>query len=185
MGEIHTPNLVLPVTAVFTRHPSAVLWAKDRIRREWGEIVLESEPTAFSQTHYYDASMGENLTKYLFAVSPLMAPARLVTMKHQSNAWEEEFARLSRENPPGEIAEIRPLNVDPGYVDLGKLVLASTKDYAHRIYLDQGIYAEITLFFRHGKWEKHAWTFPDYGSGIYDRFLNGCREILAKQRKSS
>ena len=179
MGAIHSPNPVLPITAVFTRHDSAVAWVRERIRQAWGEIVLASMPVPFCQTHYYDAEMGENLTKYLFAMSPTMDPARLVEMKHQANAWEEEFADLSRETLP----EARPLNVDPGYIDLGKLVLASTKDYAHRIYMDRGIYAEITLFFRHGKWESHPWTFPDYGSGIYDDFLNGCREILFRERK--
>ncbi|MDO4550276.1 MAG: DUF4416 family protein [Planctomycetia bacterium] len=178
MGEIHCPLPVLPISAVFTRHEEALLWAKTRMEREWGKIILQSEGVSFSQTRYYEASMGAGLMKYLFALEPVMDPARLVEMKHQSNLWEEEFAEFCRQQKSGEIPEERPLNMDPGYVDLGKLVLASTKDYAHRIYLDRGIYAEITLFYRHKKWESHPWTFPDYGSGIYDDFLNRCREIL-------
>ncbi len=183
MGEIHSPAAVLPMTAVFTRHPQALAWVRERIARDWGEIILESAGFPFQQTRYYDASMGAGLTKYFFAMQPLVEPSVLVEMKHQSNAWEEEFAALARERWPGEIPEARPVNIDPGYVDLGKLVLASTKDYAHRLYMARGIYAEITLFYRHGAWQGHPWTFPDYGCGAYDDFLNQCREVIFRARK--
>jgi hypothetical protein len=63
-------------------------------------------------------------------------------------------------------------------VTAAKLVLASTKDFAHRIYLRDGIFAEITLFFRHGRWEHHEWTFPDYRRADYHEFFSRAREYL-------
>ena len=83
-------------------------------------------------------------------------PAELVAIKLETNRWEEEYIAQ------GEHAEPRPLNLDPGYLTLGKLVLASTKDFAHRIYLNRGIYAEITLYYRHHRWQDHPFTFADY-----------------------
>ena len=62
-----------------------------------------------------------------------------------------------------------------------KLVLASAKDFAHRVYLADGIYGEVTLQYRHRRWESSLWTFPDYGSGRYDGFLNAARQRLAEQ----
>jgi hypothetical protein len=76
----------------------------------------------------------------------------------------------------------RPLNLDPGYLTPGKLVLASTKDFAHRIYLSQGIYAEVTLQYKHRTWKHHEYTFPDYRRADYQRFLSECREIMKRMR---
>jgi hypothetical protein len=72
----------------------------------------------------------------------------------------------------------RPLNLDPGYITLAKLVLASTKDHAHRIYLSQGIYAEITLNYRAGSWQPLPWTYPDYRRSDFQEFFTNCREYL-------
>ena len=120
MGLIHTPEPVLPITAIFTHYPDAIDWAREKIRANWGKIVLESEAFPFEQTHYYDASMGPRLKKIFFAMEPLIDPSQLAEMKNQSNLWEEEYAR---EFPKD---EERPLNIDPGVIDLAKLNLASS-----------------------------------------------------------
>ena len=91
MGLIHTPEPVLPITAVFTHYPDAIDWAREKIRANWGKIVLESEAFPFEQTHYYDASMGPRLKKIFFAMEPLIDPSQLAEMKNQSNLWEEEY----------------------------------------------------------------------------------------------
>jgi hypothetical protein len=75
----------------------------------------------------------------------------------------------------------RPINLDPGYVDSPKLVLASMKNYAHRIYLGRGVYAEVTLLHRRGQWTALEWTFPDYASGRYGPFLDQARKRLRDQ----
>ena len=71
-----------------------------------------------------------------------------------------------------------PLNLDPGYVTLAKLVLASTKDHAHRIYLADCIYAEVTLSYRGGAWQPFEWTYPDYRRADFHVFFTRCRELL-------
>jgi hypothetical protein len=89
-----------------------------------------------------------------------------------TNRWEEEYAAAS------DHAESRPLNLDPGYLTLGKLILASTKDFAHRIYLARGIYAEVTLQYKHRRWQHHEYTFPDYRRADYQQFFSECRDTL-------
>jgi hypothetical protein len=74
----------------------------------------------------------------------------------------------------------RPLNLDPGYLGLGKLVLASTKDHAHRLYLSRGIYAEVTLNYQDRGWRHHDWTFPDYRRADYQQFFSQCRDYLRR-----
>ena len=84
----------------------------------------------------------------------------------------------SRIRRAGRHAEPRPLNLDPGYITPAKLVLASTKDHAHRIYLRDGIFAEVTLVYRQRKWQPLEWTYPDYRRDDYQRFFTQCREWL-------
>jgi hypothetical protein len=141
----------------------------------WGAVALRSEPFPFDQTHYYDATMGPDLRKVFLLFDAPLDPARLVEIKLQSNAWEEEYARQAGHDEP------RPLNLDPGYLTLGKLVLASTKDFTHRIYLDRGIFAEITLYYKHHAWRHHEWTFADYRRPECQAFFSRCREHLQQQ----
>ena len=176
MGEIQRPAPVLPVTVIFSRYPEALAWAKGRIQQAWGEIVLESELFPFEQTPYYDAEMGQHLRKCFVVTLPQMDAAELVGRKHQSNAWEAEFAAQAN------VPEPRPLNIDPGYMTLSKLVLASSKDFAHLLYMADGIFAEITLFYRRGGWQAHEWTFPDFRAETYHAFLTQCRELLKRDR---
>jgi hypothetical protein len=93
----------------------------------------------------------------------------------ETNQWEAEYAAASSHNEP------RPLNLDPGYITLAKLVLASTKDHWHRLYLGRGIYAELTLHFRGGAWRSSDWTYPDYQRADFHQFFMRCRDYL-KQR---
>ena len=133
---------------------------------------MESPSFSFEETHYYEPTMGSELKKKFFAFARLAAPAELTDWKLATNAWEEEYRETAGHD------EARPLNLDPGYLTLGKLVLASTKDFAHRIYLGRGIFAEITLFYKKGSWQHHAWTFADYRRADYQEFFSQCRKHL-------
>ena len=178
MGEptLHTP--VLPILAAFSRYDEALAWARRRFAQMWGPVGLESEPFAFDQTDYYAATMGPGLRKVFLAAAEPVDPSGLVDWKLATNAWEAEYAAGVSAAPGG---EPRPLNLDPGYLTLGKLVLASTKDFAHRVYLGRGIYAEITLFYRRHRWEHHEWTFADYRQPGYHEFFTRCRDYLHRR----
>ncbi len=137
----------------------------------FGPVEAVSEDYPFTFTDYYAPTMGAGLVRRFVAFERLIDPASLADIKRATNALE---ARLAER-----IGQVdRPVNLDPGYVAPGKLVLASAKDFAHRVYLGQGIYAEVTLQFRHGRWVSSDWTFPDYASGLYDAFLTGVRDRL-------
>lgn len=179
MGLATAPTPVLPLLAAFSRHEAALQWARARLETEWGPIALESPRFPFEHTSYYEPVMGRGLWKTFFALARLADPAALVDWKTATNAWEREYAATAGHEEP------RPLNLDPGYLTLGKLVLASTKDFTHRIYLDRGIYAEITLYYKKHQWRSHEWTFPDYRSDAYHRFFTECREYLQRQLRGA
>lgn len=84
----------------------------------------------------------------------------------------------------GEWPVARPMNLDPGYIAPSKLVLASTKDYSHRIYLDDGVYGEVTLLFQQGAWRQFEWTYPDYRTPAYHEFFARVRSRLLEQRRA-
>jgi len=172
MGLPSDPSPALLILAAFSRHEQALAWARQKTEAAWGPVALASPAFEFTETDYYQATMGPSLKKQFFAFQRLLDPVRLVDLKLQSNLWEAEYAAL------GKHPEQRPLNLDPGYITLAKLVLASTKDHAHRIYLGQGIYAEITLSFRSAAWQASQWTYPDYRRPDFQRFFLQCRERL-------
>ena len=179
MGAIRLPKSVLLFMAVFSAVPSAFDWVRKRAETQWGPLVLESEPFSFELfTDYYAKSMGETLPKRLWAFETLVSPDVLPKIKCTTNDWEAEFKAFV--DCPVE----RPLNIDPGYIDLGKFILASTKDHAHRIYLSGGIFAETTLMYTQKQWKPLPWTYPDYQSADYQKFLTQCREYLKAKRGS-
>ena len=163
--------------AVFSPDENAFDWVRSRAEIQWGTLALESETFPFETfTDYYAQSMGATLPKRLWAFETLIMPDALPKIKCLTNDWEAEFRSATNC-----IAE-RPLNLDPGYIDLGKLILASTKDHAHRIYLSDGIFAETTLMYTQKHWKPLPWTYPDFQSAGYQQFLTQSREFLKAKR---
>jgi Domain of unknown function (DUF4416) len=172
MGLPADPLPVLLILAAFSRHEQALAWARETAAAAWGPVALTSPAFEFTETDYYTATMGPGLKKQFFAFEKLVDPQQLIDLKLQSNAWEAQYAGLEKH------PEARPLNLDPGYITLAKLVLASTKDHSHRLYLGRGIYAEITLSFRSGGWQASEWTYPDYRRPDFQQFFDDCRKQL-------
>lgn len=168
----HAPALLL--LAAFSRYDAALDWARRRSVEAWGPMLIESPPFDFHETEYYAATMGPGLRKTFFAFERPLDPADLIDVKLQTNQWEQQYAAAAGHPEP------RPLNLDPGYLTAAKLVLASTKDFAHRIYLGRGIYAEITLYYKHHRWQHHEYTFPDYRRADYHQFFSWCRQWLKR-----
>ncbi len=179
MGHINQPKPVLLLIAVCSRYDELLDWAQRTAVEAFGPIALASEPFAFVETDYYQASMGTNLKKQFLVFRQPLDPSRLIDIKRLTNRWEIECAEASDHPEP------RPLNLDPGYLSLAKLVLASTKDHAHRIYLGEGIYAEVTLQYRGGQWCCLDWTFPDYQRKDYQAFFSAGRQVLRAENRST
>ena len=148
--------------------------AGDTLADAFGPVDLVSETMPFDMTDYYDKQMGRPLLRRFVSFAEPVNPSILVDVKLRTNAIEAEFAARRGEKLP------RPINLDPGYIAPSKLVLASMKNFSHRIYLRDGVYAEVTLMYRKGLWEPLGWTFPDYASGRYDAFLTTARSSLAR-----
>jgi hypothetical protein len=180
MGRIHQPSPVLLLLAAFSRDPQAFDWACSTAAATWGPVALVSNVFDFVETDYYEPTMGEKLKKIFFAFARTVDPAELASIKRQTNIWEEAYAGLVPGAAAGSPAA-RPLNLDPGYLTEAKLVLASTKDHAHRVYVGHGIYAEVTLHYQNGRWQSHRWTYPDYRRDDYHGFFTQCRNYFRRR----
>ena len=172
MGAIFPPKPVLLMVAASSRYAEALAWGRTSMETVYGPTAIVSEAFEFGETSYYLADMGSDLRKQFWCFRSLVDPKILADVKVAANAWETAYASL------GAHPEKRPLNLDPGYLTLAKLVLASTKDHAHRLYLNQGVYAELTLQYRGRAWQPLPWTYPDYRRPDYQAFLDRCRELL-------
>ncbi len=169
----HVP--VLLVIAAFSRHPEVLTRARGRLEHFFGPVQLASPPFVFDQTAYYEASMGPDLLKQLLAFRDLVAPDRLADIKLRTNALERELAVA------GIYPELRPLNLDPGLLVLGKFLLATTKDQSHRVYLRDGIFAEVTLRYHAGAFEPWPWTYADYRLPCVHDFLQQARDYYRQR----
>jgi hypothetical protein len=153
--------------------------AEAAMSERFGAVARASEVMPFHFTGYYEPEMGANLLRKFLAFERSVDAADLAEIKLWTNALED---RLAAE--PG-CAVPRPINLDPGYVAPSKLVLATTKDHAHRVYLGRGIYAEVTLTFLKGAFEPMPWTYPDYRTEAYRRFFEQVRAGLLAQQKTA
>lgn len=172
MGDaaLHAP--VLPLLVLFSTDAAALVRAREQAESAWGAAALESPLFDFAETDYYAASMGDDLKLRIVAFERLMPPEELPARKRQTNAWEATYADR------GNSASARPVNLDPGYLTPAKFVLASTKDHSHRLYLSEGIFAEVTLYYSKGAWQSRPWTYPNYRRADYHEFLSTCRQWL-------
>lgn len=178
MAQPQLPAPSLLFAAVFSRHDAALGWADQELSARWGQIRLRSPRLDHSETRYYETEMGQGLKKQFLVFDGWFDPQRLPTCKLESNSLEMELVAA------GVFAEQRPVNIDPGYLTLSKLVLASAKDRAHRLYLADGIYGEPCLYFLDGTWHPWPWTYPDYCREDFRAFFVEARELI-KSRMSN
>jgi hypothetical protein len=153
---------------------SAIAHQQDR----YGPVDCRSEVLPWDTTTYYREEMGDNLLRQYVAFEPLISPEDLVRIKLETNAREMTFPA-----PPAPGTRRRG-NLVPGYLDANKLVLASTKGQAHRLYLSQGIYAEITLLFHHGEFHPFLYTYADYRWPETHAFLRRARQRYLAQLRA-
>jgi hypothetical protein len=175
MAAVRSPDPVLLVAATCSRHADALQWGQQRLEETYGPVALSSPAYAFDQTAYYEPTMGRGLHKRLLAFGNLVPPDCLATVKLHTNELERQLA------DSGRFPEPRCLNLDPGILCLGKFLLATTKDQVHRIYLRDGIFAEVTLRFHAGGFEPWPWTYPDYQLPVVLSFLKEARDFYRRR----
>lgn len=175
MDPARASTVSLLVVAAFSRHPEALAWAEGQLEPLYGPIRLRSADYSFHHTGYYEPDMGADLSKRLLVFAATAPPDCLPDVKRQTIALEAALAATGR------FPERRPLNLDPGLLQLGKFLLASTKNQAHRIYLRDGIFAEVTLRFQDGAFAPWPWTYADYREPAVLGFLGEARAILHRQ----
>ena len=144
------------------------------VKAEFGELDFVSEDFLFEVTNYYQAEMGERLLRRFCSFERLIQPDQIVHAKLFTNRVEEKYLDGSQ----------RRINLDPGYLDYYKVVLASAKQGGQKIYLREGIYADMTLVLYKKKWESFDWSFPDFKSGVYDTVLSKIRDLYKSQVRS-
>ena len=159
------------ITGILYPNDELLEWSIERLSEIWGKPEFRSKPVPFDKTNYYD-EISPDLKRVFLCFPGLVNAGGLADWKHQAI----EIEAISRQ-------PVRAVNIDPGYVDGARLVLASTKDHAHRIYIRDGIFAEVTMRYRFKKWTAFDYTFPDFASGVYDEFFLKVRRLWLQEVK--
>ncbi|MCU0723701.1 MAG: DUF4416 family protein [Planctomycetes bacterium] len=172
-----TPPFLAPAAAVLACDPAALERAEARLSAFFGPPLRTGAVFPFSFTGYYVAETGPGAVKRFLVYAPTAAPD-LAAWKRWSGEVEADLAREIRAFP-------RPANVDPGTLGLGNLVLASTKDAFHRVYVGRGIFAEVELAWNAGAFHPLPWTYADYRTPGALAFFTEAREALKGLRRDS
>lgn len=175
MSEPANPPPALLVVAVILAPKLAEGEVIAALEREFGPVAERLSFVPYAETKYYEGEMGGGLARGFYAFVNPFDPGGLADVKLKTNALEAE---LSGGDP-------RKVNLDPGALDLGKLVLPSCKEAAHRVYLGRGVHAEIEYRFIGGTFTPLDWTYPDYRNPRVLAWFNGLREGLRKARKGN
>jgi len=144
------------------------------LTRKLGQTDFVSEVSQFTQTRYYEQEMGGGLQRVFVSFKKLVPREQLAWIKLFTNRLEIEFAR-----PDGS----RCCNIDPGLLTVENFILATGKNFTHRIYLKDGIFSEVTLLFQNGKFRTLPWTYRDYAAEPVVEMLTAMRKNLMKELK--
>ena len=178
MWKPKEPNPVKLIVGILAANYQCLHTAADALTDKFGKVDFTSEVWPFDKTDYYRDQTGPHILRQFVSIKRLIDPGKLAKVKHQTNKLEQKLAtRLG-------LPLTRPVNLDPGIIEPSKLVLATTKNYSHRIYIGQKIYAEVTLIFDKGRWRPQPYTYPDYRQQCYFDFFEIVRTRLLEQLKS-
>ncbi|MHC4571909.1 MAG: DUF4416 family protein [Planctomycetota bacterium] len=178
MWELKEPRPVKLIIGILAANQDCLQAAIEALTSEFGKTDFVSDVWPFTQTDYYKEETGENILRQFISIEKLIDPGKLAKVKHQTNKLEQKLAGKFNLDLP------RPVNLDPGVIEPSKLILATTKNYAHRIYIGEKMYAEVTLIFDKGSWRPLPYTYPDYKQQCYHDFFEKVRKRLLEQLKS-
>lgn len=145
---------------------------KEGLQKIFGSVDMESPVWSWEHTEYYSKEMGTGLKRQFIFFHELINPEAVAEIKLKAIEFEKEYL-----NENGG----RRINLDPGYLDSAKIVLVSTKDYSHRIYLAKGIYGEVTLIYSGKDYQILPFTYPDFRTSEYLDIFRKVREIYKRQ----
>lgn len=166
MAEVRPPQPVTLFVGVVFGDRQLLEPLESELTKKFGKIDARSQVYDFEITDYYEHEMGGDLKRIFYSFVELIDPAEIADIKLAANEIERGFARDGR----------RKVNIDPGYMDFYKVVLASAKFLGQKIYVGKGVYADPTLYYDRG-WKPYDWGFPDFKSGRYDEFLTEVRRV--------
>ena len=170
MGEIHIPRPTCLVCGILLTNASFRDDLFSVLEKEFGPIDEISEEKDFSFfSHYYEKEMGKGLIRFFVSFQNHFDPERFADIKTLTNQMEQDLSVTSNDNK-------RKVNIDPGYLDLSHIVVASTKDASYRVYLQSGIYSQPMLMYVHGSFRPFEWTYPDYKHEAFISFFNKVRD---------
>lgn len=169
MGSPTSPEKALLFMGTLFSNEDYYIEARQSLERIFGEIVMESPAIKWDFSDYYKDELGGPIYRRFVFFKNLVDQENLSAIKLITNEIERNLSTDEKRN----------INLDPGYLTPAKIVLASTKDYSHRIYLKDGIYAEVTLIFKKGQFVPHVNTYKDYQDERYLRIFMMARKLLA------
>ncbi|MFH1622414.1 MAG: DUF4416 family protein [Candidatus Omnitrophota bacterium] len=175
MGQFQEILPAKLIVSIFTQKDNLFLGIEEMLVNKFGPIDFKSQVMDFFHTKYYAEEFGSNLKRIFVSFKELLNPQDLWKAKIITNKLEEKFAKNNK----------RQFNLDPGLITQSNLVLASTKNFSHRIYIRDGIHQEITLIFKNKAFRPLPWTYPDYQSKeCLDIFIK-IRGVLNSQLKTT
>lgn len=175
MNRFKESEPALLFVGMLSSDPAVLNHVQQTLEREFGDALLVSPSSEWDYSSYYQDELGRPLLRQFVFFKNVIDPETLADIKVKTNEIEDSFSVNGK----------RQINLDPGYLTLAKIVLASTKNYAHRIYLRKGIYGEITLFYQDGIFKPHIFTYRDYQEkNCIDLFMSA-RELFKKQLHDS
>jgi len=178
MWELKNPQPVKLIIGILAADQNCLDTANKAISAKFGIIDLASDVWPFTQTEYYKDETGPNILRQFVSLEKLIDPGNLAKIKHAANKLEQKLAKQLKMPLP------RPVNLDPGLIEPSKLVLATTKNYSHRIYIGHKMFAEVTLIYEKNDWRHFDYTYPDYRQTCYHDFFTKVRTRLLEQLKS-
>jgi hypothetical protein len=147
--------------------------AVSELKDRYGSTLFHSDPIPFTFTSYYEGEMGSPLQRIMLAFDALVPRNSLPSVKNSTNSIEEKLMKDGK----------RPVNLDPGILSLENICLATTKPYSHRIYVNDGIWAEVTLMYKKDSYHSLEWTYPDYASHELIEIFNHLRKLYKEKSR--
>jgi hypothetical protein len=178
MWKLQAPKPAKLIIGILAADEECLKAALEAINTNFGKTDFASDLWPFDQTDYYKDQIGPNILRQFVSIEKLIDPAKLAKIKHTTNKLEQKLARQLKLPLP------RPVNLDPGLIEPSKLVLATTKNYSHRIYIGHKMFAEVTLIYEKGDWRHFDYTYPDYRQQCYHDFFTKVRTRLLEQLKT-